>query len=70
MSTTNTPKNLPDPLLDEIRAVKESVSAEFGHDVVKLCQQLRRDQASAGKRVVRRRPPADAPPPKPQVRKP
>ena len=45
----------PDPLLDEIRAVKESVSARFGHDVRQLCEHLRREQEKSPLRVVRRK---------------
>jgi len=45
----------PDPLLDEIRAVKQSVSARFGHDVRKLCDHLRAQQKRSGRRVIRQR---------------
>jgi hypothetical protein len=44
-----------DPLLDEIRAVKESVSVRVEHDVARLCQELRRDQEASGRRIVRRK---------------
>jgi hypothetical protein len=43
-----------DPLIAEIRAVKDAVSARYGHDVRRMCQDLRRQQASNAKRVVRR----------------
>ncbi|MBN1443544.1 MAG: hypothetical protein JXA90_12610 [Planctomycetes bacterium] len=51
----NTPEYREDPLLDEIRRVKESVSLQFDHDVVKLCRELRREQEASGKRLIRRR---------------
>ncbi len=50
-----TTPRLPDPLLDEIRAIKMAVSAEFDHDVVKLCQQLIREQEASGRPLVNRR---------------
>ena len=59
MSTT-VPQSAPDPLLDEIRAVKQSVSAQFGHDVGKLCQHLRREQERSTRRMVHRTPRPDA----------
>jgi hypothetical protein len=43
-----------DPFLEEVRARKESVSSAFGHDVVKLCEALRKEQAASGRRVIRR----------------
>ena len=44
-----------DPFLDEIRRMKESVSAAFDHDVRKLCQELRREQEASGRRLIRRK---------------
>jgi len=43
-----------DPLLDEVRAVKQAVSARAGHDVVRLCRELRLEQGQSTRRVVRR----------------
>jgi len=45
----------PDPLIDEIRSVKESVSARFGHDIRRLCEHLRQAQEKSGHRLVRRK---------------
>ena len=45
-----------DPLVDEIRAIKESISARFDHDVVKLGEHLRREQERSGRRIIRRKP--------------
>jgi hypothetical protein len=42
-----------DPLLDEIRAIKQSVSERAGHDVAALCRELRQEQKSSGHRIVR-----------------
>jgi hypothetical protein len=47
-----------DPLIDEIRAIKESVSARAGHDVRRLAAELRREQQASGRRVVSRKPAA------------
>jgi hypothetical protein len=49
------PGSAPDPFLDEIRSLKESVSAQYGHDVVKLCEDLRREQEAPGRRLIRRK---------------
>ena len=43
-----------DPLLDEIRAVKQAVSARAGHDVAQLCRELRLDQTRSTRRIVHR----------------
>lgn len=37
-------KNRPDPVIDEIRAVRMEISAEFGHDFKKLCAFLRQQE--------------------------
>jgi DNA-binding ferritin-like protein (Dps family) len=42
-----------DPLLEEIRAIKESISASVGHDVAELCRQLQQDQEKSGHPIVR-----------------
>lgn len=55
METTVKPSsNSGDPLLDEVRAVKQAVSARAGHDVAKLCRELRLEQAQSSRRVVHR----------------
>ena len=45
----------PDPLIDEIRAIKQRVSAAAGHDVRTLCAQLEREQANQRRRMADRR---------------
>jgi len=47
---------LPDPLLDEIRAIKQAISAEFDHDVRKLGEHLKREQEASGRKIIRKRP--------------
>lgn len=44
----------PDPLLDEIHKVKQAVSERAGHDVLRLCRELREEQERSGAQVVRR----------------
>lgn len=55
MTKTPVPGDPSDPFLEEVRSIKESVSAQFGHDVVKLCQELRREQEESGRRLIRRK---------------
>jgi hypothetical protein len=59
------PATKPDPVIDEIRAIKRSISEQFGHDVRKLCLHLRKEQDASTRRVVRRKPvpPVSARPP-------
>ena len=55
MDTAVNPSSNPsDPLIDEIRAVKQAVSARAGHDVARLCRELRMEQAQSARRVVHR----------------
>ena len=41
MSDERTAKHAPDPLLDEVRAVRKELSEQFGNDVGRLCEYLR-----------------------------
>jgi hypothetical protein len=43
-----------DPFLEEIQAVKQAVSARAGHDVAKLCHELRLEQEQSTRRIVHR----------------
>jgi len=45
----------PDPLVDEIRAIKQRISAAAGHDVRTLCTQLEKEQASQHRPLADRR---------------
>lgn len=52
MKTTRTPTEVPDAIVDEIRAIRAEISAQFDNDVGKLCEYLRRKEAEYGERVV------------------
>ena len=43
-----------DPLIDEVREIREEISRECGHDLNKLFEELRRIQDQQPDRVVRR----------------
>jgi hypothetical protein len=50
---SSTAKPGSDPLLEEIRAIKESISADAGHDVAELCRRLQRNQEKSGHPIIR-----------------
>jgi hypothetical protein len=39
------PKQPEDPLVDEVRALRDALSARFDHDLDRLCEHLRETQA-------------------------
>ena len=41
-----------DPLLDEVRAVRKSISDEFDNDVDRLCEDLRQIERQYASRIV------------------
>ena len=43
-----------DPLIDEIRRIREEIGRECGHDLKKLFEELHRIQEQQPDRVVRR----------------
>ena len=43
----------PDPLLDEVRAVRKAISDAHGNDVNRLCDYLQNLEREAGHRLVR-----------------
>jgi len=45
-------KTRKDPVIDEIRAVRMEISAEFGHDIKKLCAFLRKEEQKHPERLV------------------
>ena len=47
-------KKRPDPLLDEVRKARAELSAQFGHDLGRLCDHLRQIEARHPKRVLQR----------------
>ena len=42
-----------DPIVDEVRAVREAVACEYGYDVKKLVATLREQQEKSGRKVAR-----------------
>ena len=58
MNMENTPATRPDPLIDEVRAIRAAISAEHGDDLNRLCEHLRDIQRRYADRVVRRSPTA------------
>lgn len=45
-------KTRKDPVVDEIRAVRMKISAEFGHDIKKLCAFLRKEEQKHPERLA------------------
>ena len=45
-----------DPVVAEVRAAREALFAESGHDLVKLVERLRQNQMKAGHKTVIRPP--------------
>ncbi len=43
----------PNPITEEIRAVRHQLAAEQGNDVFRIGDELRRRQAISGRRIVR-----------------
>jgi hypothetical protein len=43
----------PNPITEEIRAIRHQLAAEQGNDVSRIGAELRRRQATSGRRVVR-----------------
>lgn len=44
----------PDPLIDEVRKARAELSAQFGHDLGRLCDHLREIEARHPKRVLQK----------------
>ncbi len=60
MSSNQQAGGRPDPLIDEVRAIRRAISEEFGHDVGRLCKHLRHLEEAHRDRVVQRDPSAEA----------
>jgi hypothetical protein len=43
----------PDPLIDEVRAIRKAISDQFDNDVDKLCDHLQRREQEHKERLVR-----------------
>jgi hypothetical protein len=50
-----TPSDPPDPLIDEVRAIRQRVSERFGNDPRRLAEHLREVQNCSGLPIRRRR---------------
>ena len=52
-----------DPIVEEVRRIKEQIAAQYGNDVRKLGEALKRQQAEGGRNVVSfaKRPPVRQP---------
>jgi hypothetical protein len=46
----------PDPIIDEIRAIRDAMAKDCDYDVEKLAQVLKAHEAQSGRRIVRRPP--------------
>ena len=42
-----------DPIVDEIRRIREEYAAKFNYDLAAICKDLREKQAQSGRKVVR-----------------
>jgi len=55
--TTNAHDDIPpDPLIDEIRAIRKAISDQFGNDVDRLCDYLQDEQKKHPERLATSRP--------------
>ena len=54
MAKTTPRPQLADPLIDEVRQIREEIGRECGHDLKKLFEELHRIQEQQQGRVVRR----------------
>lgn len=42
----------PDPIVEEVRAIRDAFAAQFGYDLKAICQYLREQQRLSGRTVV------------------
>jgi len=54
MSSNQQAPGRPDPLVDEVRTMRRTISEELGQDVGRLCEHLRHLEAAHRDRVVQR----------------
>ncbi len=54
MAKTTPRPQLADPLIDEIRQIRDEIGRECGHDLKKLFEELRRIQEQQQDKLVRR----------------
>jgi hypothetical protein len=53
MQPIRTPPDTPDPLIDEVRAIRLSISEQYGHDLDRLVEHLREVETRYKDRMVR-----------------
>ena len=41
-----------DPIVEEVRAIREAYASRFNHDLKAMCDDLRRKQEASGRKVV------------------
>jgi hypothetical protein len=46
----------PDPIVEEVRKVREAHSARFNHDISAICADLKKKEKESGHPLVSRRP--------------
>ena len=42
-----------DPIVDEVRAVRDAIAKEFDYDIEKLSQAIKAHEAQSGRKIVR-----------------
>jgi hypothetical protein len=42
-----------DPIVDEVRAIRDAIAKEFDYDIEKLAQAIKAREAQSGRKVVR-----------------
>jgi hypothetical protein len=53
----------PDPIVEEVRAIREQLAAQFNFDIRKIVEDTQRRQAASGSRIVSFERPKRAPQP-------
>ncbi len=43
----------PNPIVDEVRAVRDSIAKEYGYDIAKIAEAVREREAKSGRTYVR-----------------
>ena len=59
MTAAQQPCTPPDPLVDEVRAIRRALSEQFDNDVDRLCDHLQGLEQQHPERLAETRPPSD-----------
>jgi hypothetical protein len=43
----------PNPIVDEVRAIRDSIAKEYGYDIAKIAEAVREREAKSGQTYVR-----------------